>query len=222
MDIFEFVEFTIKKIIRCLTDDSEYGFSGSEMENLKNSAKADIYILEKIKNKNININIKCIDNNIELKYKISKNKSQTVDPIPIVRDGIILKFKPVIIVPETFESKENQWIIVHEICHLLSIGGYIKNPAQKTYEHCFGINRYIYSENFELVNSRTDNRVNEIINDAVTWHFMEVINNCPVYPLNDYIKFHCQRIKEMKSFKSLVGYYFSNKSEDIYRLLKLY
>lgn len=218
MGTIEFAENIIREIIRIVLNDMEYGLlREADIHHLKYSQNADIYLLN---NTFKSVNMKNSKGRKIAQYTIERISPQTVDPVPIIRNGQLIKLRPVIILPDACHSLEDKWVITHEICHLLSLGEYIYDSSEKVFEHYFGINQYVYDQNFNLISINQNDHMNEIINDAVTWHFLELINNCSIIPANEFIKHHCQRIRENTDLKLLIGYYFSGKIEKINQILK--
>ena len=145
-----------------------------------------------------------------------KSENQTVDIVPLVVNGMILKVVPSVILL----NNASMWIIIHEICHLISIGKYIF--YNNCVFHSFGVLEYKY----EIIQDRLEqktysghNGVNELVNDYATWYFMDRIygNIQPkyfgLYAFDKYL----EEVNVQK--EKLIGYYFAGETGKIKKCL---
>lgn len=164
------------------------------------------------------------DGFLKVKYSVESFSPQVIDFKPMLHNRNTAFFYPVMIIPES-EKSENQWRwkVVHEICHLLSIGEY--EIHNKKIYHKFGLNNYQYeiSSNEVICTKKVVYyRENEILNDAVTWYFLERTYEDLISPPDDYIDFHCRPIKTRNDIDTLIGCYFSGKYGAETELLKIF
>ena len=147
----------------------------------------DLYYIDLLHN---NIILHDFSNNEKAVYKVQKFCAQVIDPIPIHQNNKFIILKPVVIVPRHINTIKDRWIIVHELCHLLSIGKYIQSTENiNILNHTFGLNQYSYLFDNKIicVNKVEFNKLNEILNDAITWHLMECIYGNKILPPDKYI-----------------------------------
>lgn len=216
MEIEKIVKEIFDKILFILLSDNEYRLQHENILYLQSLRNSDIYTVDELSDSIIIKNLTGKDIAI---YKIQKYCPQVIDSIPVLMDENFIELLPVIVVPNVCNLITEKWIIVHEICHLLSLGKYIINSD--TIYHYFGINHYVYDKNMKLILQNINNRNNEILNDAITWYFLELLENQKIYPKNDFIKKHCGIIKERSDIKEIVGLYFSNQIELLMKKLKI-
>lgn len=216
MDIKKIVIEIFDKVLFILTHDNEYKLHDENILYLQSLRNADIYNVDELSD---SIIIKNFSKKDTAKYKIQKYCPQVIDSIPVFIDENFIELLPVIVVPNSCNSIKDKWIVVHEICHLLSLGKYIVNS--NTIYHYFGINHYVYDKNIKLISQNINNRNNEILNDSITWYFLELLENRKIYSENDFIKKHCAMIKERNDIKEIVGLYFSNQVEMLMKKLKM-
>lgn len=143
---------------------------------------------------------------------------RVIDPPPILRNGKISLFSPVLVrPPEEEDGQAGLWGIIRAVCRMFSVGDYFEEQNGEI-AHCFGLNQYRYrrsrdNRRLETVMRREYPIKNEIFNDAVAWHFMEIMadhgRDAP-----DLVSLPGSRsIKESEGFEGLVGLYFSGNPE---------
>lgn len=156
-----------------------------------------------------------------IKNKFISPRSCTLDYIPICLNDIIL-LRPSICIFSCSNSSLEILIkdIIHEICHLYTIGKYIFD-GDYCY-HTFGINKYIYKINNQklyLVNSENFNTLNELINEYITFYFCENIIQLDSRKYN-LLKLFSKFIKENNVDNDLlIKYYFSNDTDSLKKIL---
>ena len=216
MNSIDTAKYIMSSIINLLKSDEEYNLNDSDIFRLMNLSKSDIYSLNEIDEQ-----VKIHDVTAQ-EYSLFRTRSgipQTIDPIPYMHNNNIIHLKPIIIIPEFANTIKKKFIITHEICHLFSISEYKLDPLNKVYHHSFGINEYIYDCNMNLLSSNCNNRKNEIINNAISYSFIKIIENVNS-PLDVYFDLCSYIIAEKNNIKSLIGAYFSGDIEYCHKLVR--
>jgi len=145
-----------------------------------------------------------------------KNYPQVIDIAPIYKNKKVFEFAPVLLL-NFDEQSINSWCTFHELCHLFSIGTYIK--TENRIIHRFGINEYVYAVNDNeliLIFSDEHNGMNELINDFVVWRIMQFVykGNIEVkYNLIRKLFFYIKKFcNENVSVETFVKWYFEGKT----------
>lgn len=147
--------------------------------------------------------------------KVNK-ENQTVDIVPIVYNGSLAEIVPCVVLSDD----ASDWTIIHELCHLLSVGKYIS--VDDCFFHTYGIFEYQYKVcqgSLKQISCMGHVGVNEILNDYITWYFIGRIKGDfkpryrGLYEFDNYIK--SMKIDKEK----LIGYYFEGNIEKIKRHL---
>lgn len=153
-----------------------------------------------------------------------------IDAPPILVDGEMILLRPVAVVPPDCSDLLSTWQTVHEICHMLSIGEYTLCKDGRI-SHCFGLNRYWYRCSSNGAQIMLDSRIerseeNELLNDAVTWHFLERMgkqrSRFALQPPDEFICLRCRVLKDSPFIKQIVGHYFTGNTEYVDSLLNPY
>ena len=204
----------IFEVLKILSENKHVSLHRIKEELLKNTQ---IYTTENVPDV---IFPKSKDEFLTVKYNVENLSPQVIDFKPIFHNGKAEFFYPVMIIPH---KNEDKWQLVHEICHLFSIGEY--EIYNKKIYHKFGVNNYQYTISDGKVICTQKNvyyRENEILNDAVTWHFLEKIHNSEILPPDEYTAFHCQPIKKRDDIDMIIASYFSGKYEAKTQLIKIF
>lgn len=156
-----------------------------------------------------------------------KNLSQVIDCPPVFVQQELREIAPVVVL---YRGKKgiSRWTFIHEICHLLSIGPYVKQPNMQWIHH-FGILCYRYRETEQKLGRISMNGhvgINELLNDYIVWRIMESTDasvKAPYHGLEifrTYIDSCCCRT----DIQSLIGSYFSGEVKQVeeYLLNKRY
>ena len=201
-----------------LLDDGEYGIDSGAAERLRAMSDTAVYTTRGLPD---TITLTDTEGRERALYDVVTRRPQVIDPRPLVLGGKFTPFRPVIVIPEE-DEKCSAWKTIHEICHLLSVGGY-RESGNGVFFHCFGLNQYSYRRvSWEgkprMVGRREFPIKNEIFNDAVTWHFMERLAGECVLPPDEFTSANCRGLKESEGFKKLIGMYFSGDPESAGRL----
>lgn len=204
----------LENIFDVLKSSADYGLSDNDLNRLRHLSNTNMYTLDKLPEK---LCLKNQNSEIVGVFEGTIKSPQVIDPVPIVEKEEISFLNPVIILPSACSSPKDVWVITHELAHLLSVGPYIhiKNTAN-LWLHSFGLNSYGYlKRNGECVTvfQKEKHILNEIFNDAVTWHMLEAITESIVEPPDAFIKKHSYNIKNRKDIKFLIGCYFNGQPE---------
>ncbi len=143
--------------------------------------------------------------------------AQTIDIPPVWRSGQWHPVRPVII----FAGENGRipvWTVVHELCHLLSIGIYHETP-NGLWEHHMGIGTFLYqvkNEQMQLCRKEFHEAANELLTDYVTWIIVDILFGVQM-PLYDGLH-TIERITNMHgdSYRQqLLGWYFSGNQQQL-------
>lgn len=181
----------------------------------------DFYYIDLLHNE---ITLHDFSDNEKAVYKLQKLCAQVIDPIPVHQNNEFIILKPVVIVPRHISTIKDMWIIVHELCHLLSIGEYIQSIENiNVLNHNFGLNQYSYLFDNKVIciNKVEFPQLNELLNDAITWHLMECIHGSKIIPPDEYILNNAKEIKNRSDIKEIINLYFTGQINELYRRLKL-
>jgi len=207
-----------------IINSEEYELNKQDLFHLSKLKSFDFYNISSLCSKII---LHDFSDNETAVYKIThQNSPQVIDPVPIVKDEKLTILKPVVVLPDFINTEKEKWIVIHEFCHLLSIGKYVQSTENiKLWEHNFGINQYhyLYDNNKLLCIDKTKNfNFNELLNDAVTWHFVETINGYNVCPPDEYILKKAIKIKNRNDIKEIINFYFTGKINELYKRIGKY
>ena len=149
------------------------------------------------------------------------NIPQVIDVPPVCLNNRVVEMSPIMIL-DIYKIKENTWSVLHEICHLLTIGKY--TYGDDCIYHKFGINEYEYNKTNMLLIKRDENsRMNELINDYVVWRLMETLYGHKVEPIyigiKKFSKYLENRCKENFDENCFIGWYFSGNIPKIKKIL---
>ena len=200
----------IDRVVQIVSKEKDYGLSDKEIYYLNSLKKVDIYSVSTVPDI---IVLKNSNNEDVALYRIELSSPKVIDPIPILNNQILFELSPVMIIPDRCDSIYDKWVIMHEVCHLLSLGKYIN--IDNIVFHSFGINQYIYDKQMKLIKCNINKVHNEILNDAIVWYFLELIEQRQINPKNSYISSQCQKIKRRIDIKQIIGLYFSHKSQEL-------
>ncbi|MCD7883634.1 MAG: hypothetical protein LUI87_08020 [Lachnospiraceae bacterium] len=159
--------------------------------------------------------------------------SQVIDVVPIWKDGYFLTVCPVLALEKkehwNGDDKTARHVLIHEICHLLSIGKYVPAPGEfdaMIWKHSYGINDYAYElQDGQLVRRNYDGSylINEMVNEFVTGHFVKAIfgEELKAYPKQrQFEEYVATRLAEdKKDITDLVHWYFTGSTERLRELL---
>lgn len=116
------------------------------------------------------VNVNLFSNNMILARFSVPQKNEILDFVPIIKDGFLHNIDPVIILDENACLHT----IIHELAHLLSLGGYHESVTGSIY-HRFGLLSYQYKiENGRLIRQFYNEEVyteNEIVTNLATAFF---------------------------------------------------
>lgn len=149
-----------------------------------------------------------------------RSVSQTIDAPPMFHKGERIDVSPTL----ALTGNASAWTILHEICHLLSIGPYIP-LAENRFYHYFGICEFSY----QLENGRLERRtfqghngINELLTDYAAWHFMRLLcgDAVPFYSGTERFRQYVDTLwgNDMRP-EILIGWHFSGNSRNISELL---
>ena len=220
MDTQDFVNNMFDSVLAALKNNA-YQLENSTFLYLEQLKDVDIYTTDSLPT---SILFRDWHNNIIAKFESPLSSPQVIDPVPVIINHKIVVLKPVMILPYDANTETNQWIIMHELCHLLSLGQYSQCGCYNIWKHYFGLNQYTYmqtDDELKIISQEENFKANEIFNDAVTWHFMELVKNQPVIPNNKFIQRKSEKIKLRDDFCYLIGLYFSNQIESLEKYLKI-
>lgn len=146
---------------------------------------------------------------------------QVIDVPLVCLNNTIIEISPIMIL-DICELQELSWSVVHEMCHLLSIGQY--TYLDDCIHHCFGINEYQYSKSdMILIKSNENNCINELITDYVVWRLLETLYGHKIEPIYEGVKKFSEylenRYKEDSNQECFIGWYFSGEVSKIKRIL---
>lgn len=210
------VATTIFDKILDIIEGEEYGLSEHTLFQLKLLRNTTIYTTDTLPEKIILHDMNDIPMAV---YEPIRRSSQVIDPVPIFQKNEIIILKPVVVLPSTYNKPKDIWIITHELCHLLSVGRYIQNSYDKNkWFHSFGLNKYEYSSSngkIILISKKESFYDNEILNDAITWHFIELILEHDAEPPDKYIKSVSIKLKSRDDIKKIIGFYFSGQVDSL-------
>lgn len=211
--------YSINKIITL----KEYNLSDRDVDWLNMKLNCfDFYYIDLLYNDIIVLHD--FSNNEKAVYKVQKFCAQVIDPLPVCQNNEFIILKPAIIVPRYINTIKDIWIIFHELCHLLSIGKYIQSDENvNILNHSFGLNQYSYLLNNKVacVNKIEFPKLNELLNDAITWHLMECIYGNKIVPPDEYILKNAAKIKDRSDIKEIINLYFTGKVNILQRRLNL-
>ncbi len=152
--------------------------------------------------------------------------SKTIDILPLFQDGKMIKVQPLLFI-EHFEKigiKELIPVIMHEICHLFSIGEYYEHDS--VILHNWGLNLYTYKSNnnkLSEIDHTEHQKLNEIVNDCISIYFVNQLfhfNASSIYSGGEYYSnlvnfIYC-------NINTIINLYFSERSLDLAKLLYEY
>ncbi len=169
--------------------------------------------LEYIKNNvviyHINDSINMIDiidtNNTYISSIHVQPNSQIIDMVPLYDHHQIHHIKPILLIREDASTTQ----IIHEICHLFSIGSY------EDYYHTLGVNEYHYDKQYHCIDKYEHYYLNEWMNDIMTSYFMEKLFNQ---------SFHYDEMDKLKQYididiQQLLSWYFGGHVVEIRHML---
>jgi hypothetical protein len=149
--------------------------------------------------------------------------SQVIDVPPIWRDGQWHMVYPTIIIAGE-KDRASLWTMIHEICHLLSIGPYVR-IGKNCWQHSFG--SFVYQ--YQLDGKRTIQRrseghdgINELLTDYTTWYFMRELFGAvePRYAgLERFRVYADSQEADGETATALIGAYFTGNTLTIRKLL---
>lgn len=219
MDSEVYAREGIRKIIDILRMDPEYGLTEGEVRRrFENAIRADIHTIRP-NDETCSIVLHSQDSATSCVFRLPMLQPQMVDPVPMVRDGVLFRYRPFVLIPERSSAENWEWVTVHEICHLLSLGDYVRDADTGNWHHCFGINVFTYSAEWEEIAADTDDVRNEIVNDATTWHFLERMHGKSISPPNVYTDVHAGAIVRSGVLKPLIGCYLGNRVGEVREML---
>lgn len=149
-----------------------------------------------------------------------RSVSQTIDTPPVCRDCEWMELSPVLVLTANADT----WTRLHEICHLLSIGSYVRLPENCFY-HCFGICEFCYQSQGGQLKRRTfngHNGINELLTDYAAWHFMRTLYGdvSPFYSGTErFGKYADTLFEDTVRPETLIGWYFSGNTRKISEFL---
>lgn len=116
----------------------------------------------------------------------------------------------------------SEWTMIHELCHLMSIGPYEK--VKTGWRHSYGINEFIYQQkNGQMIcQARQQDAINELMTDLAVWILMkdrEIAAEAPYRGLELFADYAKACVPGPHPLEMLVGSYVSGKSECIHRWL---
>lgn len=172
-----------------------YDYEYHHLEDIKNNVM--IYLINDSIDK---INLIDINNQYISDVNI-KPYNQMIDIPPITYHNI----KPILLIREDASIVQ----IIHEICHLLSIGSY------QNYYHTLGINEYIYDKQYQCIDKYEHYYINEWMNDLMTSYFMKTIYH---------EDFHYQEMDKLSEYikvdmHQLIHWYFSGHVMEMREIL---
>lgn len=177
----------INYLLDLIYNELKYSLNITHLEYIKNNV-----LIYQINDSIDLIDIIDRDNTYISSIPIQPN-SQIIDMVPIYDHHQIHDIKPILLIRDDASTTQ----IVHEICHLFSIGTY------NDYHHTLGINEYQYDKQYHCIHKYEHYYLNEWMNDMMTSHFMDKLIH---------YSFH---YKEMDKFKQYIDV-------DIHQLLSWY
>lgn len=145
---------------------------------------------------------------------------QVIDAPPIFQDGKRIDISPALVLVEN----ASDWTLLHEICHLLSIGPYLPLEENRFY-HYFGIREFSYklrNGKLERVTSGGHNGTNELLTDYAAWHFMRLLcgDALPFYFSTERFGRYAEALFQGDaSPETLIGWYFSGNASAVSEFL---
>lgn len=161
----------------------KYGLKESEVSRLSDLyANHDIYYVFNTKRSferfddMLDIDIRTYDGTVIKKKEVDLS-SKVLDFVPYYISDEFVKIRPVLCIEHFSDMSLYSLIkvIVHEVCHLYSLG-YYHHINNDLYVHNFGLNRYVYCKGgtrLIKVQEKTDEKVNEIVNDCISCYICE-------------------------------------------------
>ena len=212
----------LDEIFNVLEGSKSYCLSENDLHRIKYLSKTNMYTLDKLPEK---LYLKNQNSDIVGVFEEIIKSPQVIDAIPIMVKGEMSFLNPVVILPSDCSSPKDVWVITHELVHLLSVGPYIHvKHSPDLWLHSFGLNSYGYSQSGGeciTVFQKEKNILNEIFNDAVTWHMVEAILGSTVEPPDVVVKKYSHDIKNRNDINFLIGCYFSGQSEKIIKRISI-
>ncbi|MCD8049337.1 MAG: hypothetical protein LUG52_07025 [Clostridia bacterium] len=161
-----------------------------------------------------------------------RSEPQAIDVVPMCIGDELKYIRPVMLLGDlTFwngDRIKEMWTAMHEICHLLSIGDYVrlKDEDAGLWRHTYGINEYFYEERagyLRKIKFNGNARVNEWFNEYATRCFACLMNAGQI-PLrksqkifNEITDRNCMRAGIAE--EEIIGAYFSGNVEMVRNVL---
>lgn len=223
----------IRKPILTILKDPSYHISEAQFSHMKMLAKSTVVYHTKKSESQLVVTLRS-NKHDKLGSYIAKNIPQVIDTPPIYLNQKLYQVSPILILPSE-ENASADWTVLHELCHLFSIGTYGRirtNPrCADIYYHRFGINEYRYTvtgSGLKCFQCNQNNGLNELVNDFVTWHILQRLYQKEIKPIykgiirfHDYLKQYCSPEIQEQDF---IGWYFTGNVAHIqtYLLNKKY
>ena len=149
-------------------------------------------------------------------YRITVKKPQVIDFMPMMKNGRFVLAVPVVILPSATEENKI-WKLIHEYCHLYSIGSY-RTEGEMIY-HNFGMNCFHYAvsrseEKIYCVKRTQFTHENEIMNDAAVWYFCEKLFGID-RPPDSYTDITVRPLKDSERLPEMLAAYFSGDDRTV-------
>ena len=201
-----------------ILENKEYCLNSAAVNRLKALRETTVYTVDNLPN---SLMVTDIEGHNTTQYNTAIfSRPQVIDPEPLLFEGKLIAFKPVIILPSArCKGIMNLWNTISQICRLFSIGSY-HQAEDGIITHSFGLNQYSYRTSpwrnkLEIISQKEYPIKNAILNNAVTWHFVEKLTDKKQKIPDQYVTSESRSLKERVGFEKSIGMYFSGNVDNI-------